>query len=109
METETNIVHAILDWLHWNKFMVWRNNAGAHFVTKKGKEYMIRMSPKGVPDIIGLSKQGNFIGIEVKKKGNKPTVEQAQFLSYVNDSGGIGLLAYSIDDVQREFKARGLI
>lgn len=109
IEKESDIVKAILDWLHYNHFKCWRNNSGAHFVSSKGKDYAIRMAPAGTPDIIGLSKQGKFIGIEVKRKRGIVSVEQAEFLLYLNNSGGVGLVAYSLDDVIHEFKVRGLI
>ena len=44
---------------------------------------------KGVSDIIGQLRDGRFFAIEVKRPGEKPTPEQSEFLSLVNDAGGI--------------------
>lgn len=44
---------------------------------------------KGVSDIIGQLRDGRFFALEVKRPGEKPTEEQAVFLSMVNDAGGV--------------------
>lgn len=48
----------------------------------------------GIPDILGLY-QGRFIGIEIKKPGERPTPLQARIISKINKCGGI---AFWIDD-----------
>ena len=52
----------------------------------------------GIPDIIACYK-GVFLGIEVKLDYNKPSEIQKAKLKLINDAGGIGIVAYSIDDV----------
>jgi hypothetical protein len=56
---------------------------------------------KGVVDILG-SWQGRALAIEVKQPGEKPTREQYEFLiGWVDRGKGIGIVAESLDDVER--------
>jgi len=59
------------------------------------------MGEKGVADIIGCWK-GRMIAIEIKKPGGKATHAQLSFLECVNQAGGIGFVADSIEVVIRE-------
>lgn len=54
----------------------------------------------GCADLIG-SYKGRFLAVEVKKWGGKPTPEQTSFLDEIRASGGIAILAYSVEDVQK--------
>jgi hypothetical protein len=95
--TEKDTQKAILEYLTLKGHFVWRNNSGA-FKTERGGFY--RIGAAGSPDIIGVKKgDGKFIGIEVKSGGVKPTALQEQFLKDINDRGGIGIVAYNIDQV----------
>jgi len=60
----------------------------------------------GVSDIVGCTKEGRFIAIEVKKQGGKPTVEQIEFIVDVVKHGGIGMIAYSLDEVIKVITSR---
>ena len=57
----------------------------------------------GIPDIIACYK-GVFLGIEVKLDYNKPSEIQKAKLKLINNAGGIGIVAYSIDDVAEVLK-----
>lgn len=57
----------------------------------------------GIPDIIACYK-GVFLGIEVKLDYNKPSEIQKTKLKLINNAGGIGIVAYSIDDVAEVLK-----
>ena len=41
-------------------------------------------------DTVGSTLTGRFFAIEVKKRGNKPTPEQLEFLDRVRQANGIG-------------------
>ena len=56
------------------------------------------MSAPGVPDIIGCFK-GRFIGIEVKAPKGVVSSYQQNFIDRINEAGGIGIIARSLDDV----------
>ena len=96
-QPERAIQSAILQYLQLRGHLVWRNvNRGFKLSTGK----WIPSAVVGVPDIIGLQKgTGKFIGIEVKANRNKLTEAQSEFLEHINSMGGIGLVAYSVDDV----------
>jgi len=47
----------------------------------------------------GLTKVGVFVAIEIKDKNKNPTEDQKNFLFNVEQSGGIGIVARSVDDV----------
>ncbi len=72
----------------------------------------VRMGAVGVSDIVGfwaipedrvhhLRGYALFLAIEVKREGRHPTQEQAAFLKLVTDSGGIAIVARSVEDVRR--------
>lgn len=52
----------------------------------------------GLPDIICLY-NGLFLGLELKTDKGSPTQLQLNKLKAINDSGGIGLLITSVDEV----------
>ena len=49
----------------------------------------VEQKGKGVPDIVGMLRDGRLFALEVKRPGEKPTEEQAVFLAMVNDAGGL--------------------
>ena len=51
---------------------------------------------KGVADIIGII-QGRFLAIEVKTPAGSLTPEQRIFLAKINEEGGIGFVARSVE------------
>lgn len=65
-------------------------------------------SQAGVPDIIACIK-GRFVGIEVKRPGQKPKPIQEAFLDAINKKGGIGLWADNIDKVKDTLKKENLL
>ena len=56
------------------------------------------MGYPGVADIIGCYK-GRMIAIELKSPTGRATPDQERFLQNVNDAGGIGFVARTIDEV----------
>ena len=62
----------------------------------------------GVPDIIACIK-GRFVGIEVKRPGQKPKPIQEAFLDAINKKGGIGLWADNLDKVKDTLKKENLL
>lgn len=58
---------------------------------------------KGVSDILGIYK-GRMLAVEVKSAKGRLTEEQQDFLNKVNEEGGFGLMARSIDDVDQMLK-----
>lgn len=103
--TEKEIENAILDYLKTipDSFF-WKNNSGGVFDPKARvfRKNTNRHIIKGVPDILGMI-EGRFVGIEVKKpKPNKtyPSKEQKDFITRVEEIGGIAFIARSVSDVE---------
>jgi hypothetical protein len=57
---------------------------------------------RGCSDIL-FCHQGKFGAIECKMPGKKPTPHQERFLSKVLEAGGIAIVAYSLDQLKKEW------
>lgn len=55
----------------------------------------------GVPDLL-VCCYGRFVGIEVKRPGQKPKPIQNAFLDAINKAGGIGFWADNLDIVKEK-------
>ena len=101
---ESEVQKLILDYLRLNKCLAFKVYNGGVYIKKTDK--YIKSPIKGVSDIIGCTRSGRIIAVEVKKRGKtpckdgKPSKEQLDFISEVNKRGGIGLIAYGLDDVK---------
>ena len=84
--SEKVITRQIMAWLKWNGFFVW-------------KQWQGPMSRPGVSDILGVLPDGRFLAIEVKTRRGRLTQRQKGFLAAVNQKGGLGFVARSLDDV----------
>lgn len=91
---EGNIQKQILDYLKRLRIYAWRNNTRSIFMGGHRYQY----GKKGSSDILGILPGGRFLAIEVKVPGEKPTPEQLEFLDAINSAGGLGLVAYSLED-----------
>lgn len=113
---ESEILKAVLQHLNLLPGVVaWRTNVGAFAGEYKGKKRFVRFGFTGLVDIIGWKTEthwdrpappgigkyhvARFLAIEVKRPGEEPTPEQANFLELVGQSGGLAFVARSIDDV----------
>lgn len=94
---EQDIQKDIIDFLEKKGFLaIKHNNIGIY-------------ARAGVPDIIACSNQGKFIGIEVKRPGEKPKPIQQAFLDAINQLNGVGFSAVSVDEVKNELINRGIL
>lgn len=94
--TETEIQKSILDYLIGVKhFFCWRNNTGGLNTDTR----FIRFGKVGSGDILGLTKEGRFFSIEVKRPGKKPTEDQIEFMNAVAFNNGIAFVATCLEDV----------
>ena len=104
--SEKQIEEAILDYLQRSGIFCWKNPTGAtKHVDKYGRERWMRYGKKGSSDIIGLLPGGRFLAIEVKSKSGILSPEQEEFLQQVNEKGGVGIVARSVDEVIEDFRA----
>lgn len=72
----------------------WRNQTGA-LPSRTGR--IVRFGLVGSPDIIGCV-NGRFVGIEVKNARGRQSDAQVNFQRAFEKSGGIYILARSVDD-----------
>lgn len=91
---EKDIQNQITDYLKIKNIFHYRNNTGSF----NRDNHFYRFGAVGSPDIICVIK-GQFVGIEVKKKGNYQSVSQKQFQTSLEKAGGKYILAYSLEDV----------
>lgn len=60
-------------------------------------------------DVDGLLGNGRFLAIEVKAVRGKLTPDQTKFLIEVNNRGGIGIVARSVEDVKEALMREGVL
>ena len=77
---------------------IFRNNVGL-FNTLDGRKIRTGLC-EGSSDLIGWTKDGRFLAIEVKKPKGFRRLSQKNFIEQVNKSGGIGFFAYSAEDLK---------
>lgn len=92
---ESAIQAAVLKRLTDLGCFVWRNNTGSfvrnYFSQREGrmKQTFFRAGRKGLPDIVGLTPSGKFIGLEIKSKTGKVSPEQKEVLATMKRMGAI--------------------
>lgn len=94
--SEKDIRDVCLEYLQKKGYFVWRDKQG----TTNSKKGVMFPESRGCPDIIGLTKQGRLMGIEIKKPGGKLSIEQHSFLERIKESGGIAIIATCLQDVR---------
>ena len=105
---EHAVQKAILLWLRANGCLVAVTDAGAAY---RAGSFGADTVPAGWPDITGLLPDGRFIGVEVKSPTGRQSPVQKAIEQEIRKRSGIYVLAYSVQDVQREIDeahARGL-
>lgn len=94
-----DLTSAIITYLSLHGWMVWRQNNVAVYDKQIG-QYRAFTGMRGLPDIIGFNKKtGVFIAVEVKAGDDQLSPDQINFLHALNKSGGLGIVARSLDDV----------
>ena len=95
---ERDILKSVLHFMRIHPAVAWcerMNVAGA----QKIRGQYVQFGFKGCPDIIGMTRTGQFIGIECKSATGRLSAEQRAFLAKVQKGGGIAIVARSLDDV----------
>lgn len=100
VEREQGLMNAIVDYLRLRGCVAIRINSGAIPVEGEGGRRLIRLADKGTSDIL-CCYRGLFVAIETKIGSNTPTPAQEAFLADVRRAGGVAIVAYSIEDVER--------
>ena len=87
----------IIEFLNANGFYVWRNQSGS--VALKGGRHM-QLAPKGTADVIGFHKATGLIVAIERKREDRISSEQVEFIKVVQQAGGIAGVARTLEDVQ---------
>ena len=80
--------------------MMFRINVGK-FRPLDGGARVIQSAPEGTPDLLGVITPGRAFAIEVKTEKGKQRLAQAAWQSAWEKSGGIYVLARSVEDVYK--------
>ncbi len=110
--TEAMIQDQIMQYLHLNGAVVIRVNSGGMKATYKGRERFIRFNrTPGCADLIccipTMTTRSIFAAIEVKRPGEKPRPNQETFLASIERSGGLAIVATSVEDLVQQFRKAG--
>lgn len=86
------------------KGVVWRNNVGA----VRSGTHLVRFGIAGLPDIIGITRGGMFVGCECKSPIGRVSEMQKWFHLIALRLGGYAFVARSYEDCDRWLKEAGL-
>lgn len=94
---ENRVTQAVL--LGTRHLVAWmRNNTG--IATYGGSKVWYGVGGRGGSDYIGIVRAtGQFICLEVKAPGKVATPAQERFIEDVKKAGGLGVVAYGVEDV----------
>ena len=100
--TEQHLVNACLQLLRLPGVPCWRQTHGALTGIRGDKRLFVRFSTMlGVSDILGVLTDGRFLACECKRPGNKPSPEQAAFLSAVDAASGLALVVHDVRELEK--------
>ena len=95
-KNHNELVNRLLILLHSHKLgRYWSNNTGA---VKTVKGHFQRYGLKGSSDIIGISKTGLFVAIEVKTGSGRLSKDQVAFKRMIESNSGLHFTVRSEQD-----------
>jgi hypothetical protein len=96
---ESDIQKQIIDYMKLRGYVVFKHRNVGIF-RQDTKQYIpLAFGEKGISDIIACSPTGQFVAVEVKQSGKKPSADQIAFIESVIRKGGVAFVAHSLDDV----------
>lgn len=92
--TNTNaLTGSVIRYLNLKGYNCWRSNN----ISAPGRRFT---GLRGLPDVIGYHKKtGRFIGVEVKNKNDKLSLEQIEFGINALEGGAMWFLTYNIENL----------
>ncbi|MFA5050983.1 MAG: VRR-NUC domain-containing protein [Patescibacteria group bacterium] len=101
--TENQVLNAVGEYLELKQIFFFRvNNAPTYQADGRGGGFWRKQSKysvNGVPDLIAISKQGKFIGLEIKRPTGVQSEDQKKFEYNVRRNGGEYYIIKSVDDI----------
>lgn len=99
---ESMVLAQCMQYLYLKKIFCWRNNTGAA-KTEDGR--YVRFGLPGASDIIGIMPDGRFLAVECKRSsGGRLSPQQKKFLEKIKESGGVAVVATSLEDLMEAIK-----
>lgn len=99
---ERDLVKAAIEELLLRGIPAWRNNSGM----MRAGDHMIRLGPKGSPDIIGcLPPNGRLLAAEAKVRGGARK-DQREFLAAIERAGGLSIVFHTVDQLIERIQER---
>ena len=102
---EADVMKVVTDVLNVYNLLYTRNTIGG--VTIKGQ--YVHFGTAGWSDIIGMTHDGKFLAVEVKRPGGNLSEKQKAFLDRVNAENGIGIVVDSVESLLNQLKGRNVI
>jgi len=101
---ESGIQRLILDYLKSQRYYVWRNYVGPILHGGSGKQVFSKNPASGMPDIMGLLKDGSgrLFAIEVKTETGRLSELQKIRIAELKKHGVIAFVARDLQTVVRE-------
>lgn len=102
---EVPLIGDILWFLTNMRIVAWRNQVSGKWSPRKKKHIKEKYVRTGVSDILGIfpatagQLAGHSLAVECKTINDRLTLDQKIFLKDINDNGGVGLKAESVNDV----------
>lgn len=91
--TATDLTRQALEFLLFNGCFAWRQN-------NFGKLGRAGVAKKGVPDIIGITRDGRFVGLEIKVGKDRQSEDQKGFEKQIKEKGGVYAVIKQFDDLE---------
>ncbi len=103
MTPETEVRRAICLYIERNggAILIHDSKGAWHPIRKRFISNVDRFRIKGAADLLGIWK-GRPLAIEVKAGKNKASVDQLAFIEWWKKHGGVGFVAWSVEDVAKE-------
>lgn len=103
---EREVLKAVWHYLSKHPKVAWVtriNSGGTYFDDTKGGQQFMRFNYKrGMSDIIGQMKTGQFLACECKREGVHLEPHQRDFLNEVRAANGVAFVARSVEDCIKE-------
>lgn len=85
---ESDILPGIVKYMRMNRAVAWVARINSGGAENAQGQYVAFHDIRGCSDIIGQMRTGQFLAIEVKRPGQRPTPKQQAFLELVAAFGG---------------------
>ena len=94
--TANELTRLVVEYLTIRGAFAWRNNTGSVFAAGR----RIKFGYPGSGDILGLTRDGRFLSIEIKVGKDVESEDQIMFREMVRDKGGLAFVVREFKDIE---------